>query len=520
MKKNILPIIALLLTHQLMAQTELKTKSISVFKNGQAFVIKEGEVATTNNIYTLKKIPDALFGTLWFAGLQSDIVQVTSKQEAAEESADRKVISFRDLLFANKNKSFTLTTNDDKIYNGTVEDFDLQNDPNSTLLIKTNKNWISILPSSIKNIEFSDKPAKVFVQNNKTVKPVIKIQFAKSGNQLFSIMYLQNGISWMPTYLLELKSETEAQLKMQAEVINDAEDLVNTNMNFVVGVPNFKFAGNPATLTAFAKQQYENNYHDSRYSNALMSQVAADAKSYAEMEMSVPAVDNNIEADASEDFYFYNLKNVNLEKGERAHFPLFNIPIKIKHLYECSLPNQNENMYRSYIENSVFSFNAQYSNVHHSIEISNDSKNPFTTASVMIIDGKTQRPLSEDLIKYTGIGQKSSIELTQSPDIKVKEQERIIASKTETKKRNGYDYEYKLLTVQSEVVIVNSKKQNIEMVIYKNISGKSKKATVNYTSNQTPTRDMNPTDKLKFNLNVKAGETSKFTYTYEKYVQE
>jgi hypothetical protein len=399
----------------------------------------------------------------------------------------------------------------------------IQNGANSLLVMKTGKNWIGISISSIKNIEFADKPATVFIQNNKTVKPVIKIQFAKGGNQPLSMMYLQNGISWTPTYLLELQSETEAQLKMQAEVTNDAEDIVNTNMNFVVGVPNFKFANNPATLISFLArtQRSDYGYFGSQYSNAIMPLQIQNDERMMEEEKSISSIDNNIQADVSEDFYFYNVKNITLEKGERAHLPLFNIPVKIKHLYECVLPFQRDDMYRNYAENSELSFNIQYSNVHHSIEISNDSKNPFTTASVMIIDGKTQRPLSEDLIKYTGIGQKSSIELTQSPDIKIQEQEKIIDSKTETRKRGSYSYEYELLTIQSEVVIVNSKKQDIEMVVYKNISGKSKKASVNYTNQQTSTLNdnMNPLDKLKFNLNIKAGQTFKFSYTYEKYVR-
>ena len=526
MKKLILPIIALLLSTQLRAQSEFKTKSISIFKNGQAFVITEGAVSTTNNVYTLTKVPNALFGTLWLTGLQSDIVQVTSKQEGVEESVECKAVSFRDLLFANKGKQFTLTTNDEKIYTGIIEDFDLQNDINSPLLIQTNNTWIGILPSSIKNIEFAEKPEKIAISTTKTVKPVVKVQFAKGGNQSLNMMYLQNGISWVPTYLLEIQSDTEARLKLQAEVVNNAEDIEKADVNFVVGVPNFKYANNPAILIPpIVKQIVEktrsntdNFNYGNMFSNAIHSSYDFNSDN-SDLDNVNTVVVSGIQSDASEDFYFYNIKDISLEKGGRAHFPLFTVPVKIKHLYEANLSTRGEQGYRRYTNNPNFLFGIEYCNVSHSIEIKNNSKNPFTTGSVMVIDGKTQRPLIEDLIKYTAIGQSSYIKLAESPDIRVEEQEKIIDSKLENKKWGNYTYKY-LLTVQSEVVIVNSKKQDIEMVVHKNITGKCKTATINYTNKQEYSNDINPREQLKFTLNIKAGQIFKFTYTYEIYVYE
>ncbi len=547
MRKIFLLAFTLLMTNQLIAQTELKTKSISVFKNGKSFVVKEGKVPTTDNVYTLTKIPDALFGTLWFVA-ETNIMQVTSKLEVVDEPVERKASSFTDLLYANKGKQITLTTQDDKTYVGTVEDFDLPEEVNSflqlkeaelsekygsmyssdfrlfptvspVLLLKMNSKWISIEPSSIKTIEFSEKPEKITKSKVRVRKPLVKVKFAKGGEQELNLMYLQNGISWIPSYLLELTSDTEARLRLQAEVVNDVEEIVNTDINFVVGVPNFKFANGTATLTSFVEKlrmQVSNGY-DSRFSNAIASQVMADYE-VADEKMAIITQDND-NAETSEDFYFYNIKNVNLEKGGRAHYPLYSVPVKIKHLYECNLPtSQNENAYRNYSDDGNYSFNTKYSNVFHSIELKNDTKNPFTTGSVMIIDAKTQKPLAQDLVKYTGVGQTSFIQLTQSPDIRVEEQEKIINTQLQAKKKNGYNYS--LLTMQSEVVVVNSKKQDIELSIRKIIAGKSKSATIKYDSKQIPNASsINPIDNLKFDLNVKAGETLRFTYTYEMYVQ-
>ena len=42
-------------------------------------------------------------------------------------------------------------------------------------------------------------------------------------------------------YTLRLLNEKKAELLLQAEIINDAEDLMNTDIDLVLGTPKFKF---------------------------------------------------------------------------------------------------------------------------------------------------------------------------------------------------------------------------------------------------------------------------------------
>ena len=54
-------------------------------------------------------------------------------------------------------------------------------------------------------------------------------------------MYLRKGLGWFPNYVVNLKGEEEAEIILRALVVNDAEAIENANINFVVGVPNFKY---------------------------------------------------------------------------------------------------------------------------------------------------------------------------------------------------------------------------------------------------------------------------------------
>ncbi|XZF14663.1 hypothetical protein ACTHGU_00855 [Chitinophagaceae bacterium MMS25-I14] len=486
-------------------------------------------------------MPAALFGTLWFSGQQSEVDKVTSKEEAIEERISRKANNFPELLASNTGKPVVITTNDGKSYEGIFEDYKLPDDAKNPLMIKeetermevsesrysitsgtqpmltlkiTNKytggasKWISIDPAAIKTIEFDTKPADITTRKSYSVKPVIKVHFSKDGNQDLNMMYLQNGISWAPVYMMELLSETEAHLKLQAEVTNDAEDIHNTDMNFVVGVPNFAYAGSPATLTAFLTlipppPGLSANFSNSAIpaqglSNAVPAEYAPNPENTGETQ--------NKNVEAAEDLYFYNIKNTDLEKGSRAHFTLFNTNVSIRHRYECDLTSP---------QNSTHSFDTRYNNVYHSIEVRNNTSYPFTTGPVLIM--QNGKPLAQDLIKYTGKGLSSFIKLTESPDIRVEEKEEVTDTKTGYTVKHGNSYN--LVTMQCEVTIINTKSKDADMAISKTIQGKCTSSEVPHKSRSSVrVEDVNPTETLKFNLIVKAGETKKFTYTYETYV--
>lgn len=543
MKKNILTVIAIALSFSVLsAQEELKTKSISVFKNGKSFVIKEGNVATQNQIYTLSKTPNALMGTFWFSGTQSFVKQVISSQEIVDEPLERKVNSFSDLLYANKGKILTITTNDGKTYKGVVEDFSLPEEISSALQLKEKEltdeygdfsgnrfdifrpeaaifsfkmsdKWVAMSPSDIKTIEFADKPNTQIKANIKVKKPVIKVHFDKSGTQGLNMMYLQDGISWNPTYQLNLLSDTQAKLKLQAEVSNSNESIKETDMSFVVGVPNFKYATDPATLVSWTQfvQSVSSRYNNfNTFSNAIIPSQSL-GRGYDSDEIS-PIYNADNESENNEDFYLYTVKNVSLEKGGKAHYPLFETTIPIKHIYECDLKAE-ENI-RGYYQSANYSFDTKYSDVFHSIEIKNTTKNPFTTGAVLLLNGQDQKPLAQDLLTYTGIGQTSYIKLTQVPDIRVSEKEFIV--KVEENPSNADDEEWeRKVTVQNEITITNSKNKTVDFVLHKSIKGRILKVSEKFDKTVTNAQLLNPSERMTADTPLKANETKKVIVTYQ-----
>ncbi|MDR6570762.1 hypothetical protein MRBLMN1_005758 [Chitinophaga ginsengisegetis] len=541
----------------LVAQENAVTKSLSVFKNGQSFVVKEIKAQVADSGFRLNNLPVALFGTYWFAGTTNPVSRVSSRVEQVNEIQERKANSFLELLHANKGKSITIVTTDNNIYKGSVEDFDLPEEINSrlqlqqmqltnvyrgqyqfdriyapanpVLLLKMNGKWIGIEPATIKTITFEDKPSRTTTARIAVQKPIVTVHFAKSGQQSFTMMYLQNGLSWTPVYQLQLVSETEATLNLQAEVNNNVEDIKNTDVDFVMGVPNFSQAITLATLLNFSSTGNVENANI--YSNAI--QMRADyARDRAAESIVMPEQASSPDNTAveNEDLYFYTLKNISLSKGERAQYPVFNKPVKIHHFYKTVLPASVMSTYQVNGEEGTASEEMEAANhagrgatpnkVNHFVEIYNNTDNPFTSGAVLILQKNTQKPIAQDVLKFTAKGSSTPIFITTAPDILVREKEALVSVKKEAKTYNGY--KYTLATVKGTITVINSKSRLADIQVQKTISGAITSASTKYSQslNLEYKNDINQGRQLDFELAVDAGAKKSFTYTYEMYIRE
>src|SRR5690606_1630555 len=92
--------------------------------------------------------------------------------------------------------------------------------------------------------------ARTLTTSKKTKRLSFKLEGAEK-KQTLNIMYFRPGIRWIPTYrvaLNEKKDKKTAGISLQAELLDEAEDLDDVPVDIVVGVPNFRFRGTPSPL--------------------------------------------------------------------------------------------------------------------------------------------------------------------------------------------------------------------------------------------------------------------------------
>lgn len=516
------------------ANKDFKTKSISLFKNGSAFYLKSGKVKTKDKTYRItKNIPSALFGTFWIQSPSDELQFVSSFNDQVAESNKARTTTFAQMLSANLGKKLRLHIGKDDIIDGYVEEVEKIAKPTddkalipeqfivgNILTFRTDSMWLTLNVSEIRRIEYLEKPNQVletkFLQN----KPILQFNFDNNkAEQNVDIMYLQNGLSWTPGYLIELIDDETAQLTLRAEVVNSAEDIKDTDINFVVGVPNFRFANRLSSLVDFY-----NSYVpavNQGFSNAMRAQttnayaIQEDVQSLSEISVTA----NQVTGSAEEDLFFYNLKNFSLKKGGRGHYPIFSKKIDISHIYECNITANNANQ-RNFQQSFLFSPD-NANRVYHSVKVNNDTEFPWTTGSAMVVKGtKDQKPISQDQLNYTPIKGHSFVKLTEAPNVKIKHAEKEVSrEKRVLKHQNNSNYYYDLVTVEGQVKIKNYKEKDIDLNVRRTINGELLESSKKWLKAERITPNgPNKINTVCWETSIKSGEEIIITYQYKVYV--
>ncbi len=534
--KNNLTFLLLFFSLTLSAQKDFKTKSVSIFKNGTAFFVKSGEVASEKSKYLMtEEIPAALFGTLWFHSPDNELRHILSYEDEVKEVNELQAKSFLEMLEANKGKKIKISIAENEILEGVVEE--IKNTPNPTpnaintlpalmssiVTFKTNDQWISFKIEELKRIYFSEKPTHFYKKENSINKHVVELNFSSAkAKQRLNMMYLQGGISWSPNYLIELKGEKTANLTLRAELTNDAEDIKNTEINFVVGVPNFKYANRLSSLVDFLKgtTTFAGNM---RGQNTFSNTIATQSISYGVDDVDLnQGGESNVTGSSQEDLFFYNLKNISLKKGGRGHFEIFKTDIEIAHIYESNLVQNSAS--RNAYQKEFFFTPDNKNKVHHSIKIQNNGNSPWTTGSALVIKKEGDaKPISQDLLQYTPIKGQTYVKLTEAPDVKIKHGEREINREDKViKNPNNNRAYFDLVTVEGKLKIRNFKNKKIDLNVRRTISGELLKSSTTWLKAERINRNsnLNKITDVCWETTLNAGEEVEVTYTYKVYIPD
>lgn len=519
------------------AQTELKTESVSIFKNSTAFFIKTGEVKTPTGHWQITKeqIPQALNGTLWFISPTGQFKSIRSFVDTTKKEKPVFANNFSELLALNNGKQVKVYLyNNEKEGTITLEGtiaipaaLTKEKDSNLNLpmypIQSSDGRTHIIAPSSIKQIEFPDSKVSYSRSiENKTLVPTVRINFKnKAAAQNLQMMYLQKGLSWKPDYLVELIEENKAKLKLRATVVNDIEDINVKTLNLVAGVPNFKYATSLSPLV--------NLMHSSVYLGNLASvdnvvnfSNRNEFVGYGDFQAPTTTNNNNNFSGASavEDLYYYTLEDIILKKGERGFFDVLDIEVPIEHIYVTHLKANNA----AYVNN--YSYNEPKNPVDHTIKLKNNSKYTWTAGSAMVIKRSKEKkihPISQDVLLYTSQNDDISVKLTEAPDVGVTYSETEIkrdAQKT-LKHNDGKSYYYDLITVKSEMKLQNFKKKDIRMDIKRTLTGQLVESSEKWKKAERVLTyfSVNPVTDVCWETTLKAGEEKKITYEYQIYVR-
>lgn len=395
-----------------------------------------------------------------------------------------------------------------------------------------------VLPEEGKLIGTVAKKVIIPRKGRQEAEKELLLQFdKKSANRRVSVelVHFGPGIRWIPTYRVTLHKDGEAEMAMQAEILNEAEDLNAVPLDLVVGVPNFRFKNvvspmslEPTLTNALLQAAPQIMRHDS--ANVMFSQRMAEVRGRAAAPRTghVPAIPAELAGEGVQDLFVHPVRELSLRAGERAALPLFRARVPLRHLYAWDV-----NLSRAGTESlptgsgRVSPVKLLKNEVWHLIEMTNKTSVPWTTGAALIVDGYL--PIAQELLTYTAIGGKCQVPLTVAVDVRGTYREEETGRKLKAVRFNGNDHTR--ISKRGTLKVTNYKREPITLEISCQLGGNAAEVSdggdivitgfqrADWSNNFRGHPALTGHSTITWELVLKAGETKEVTCDYFYYVR-
>lgn len=502
-------------------------KMLAVFKNGLGFFVRTSEAVPCDGTYITDFVPEATLGTFWVSSPMPSVSvdEIVAYREDVSKLVDAGTID--QLLRANIGKTVRVVRAGLDEVEGEVKSVG-----EAVVQIKTNTGRVIAFPKSqISSLEFAGEYSSSITEKQQEKRLKFKVKstgLAANSRQSLTMAYLSKGITWVPSYLIDIKDPKKAWITFKSALVNDIEDFENVEVLFVVGYPNFAFSDQMSPMAlqqsvtdiirgvsaeGGSRGDYFANWatQNARYSSFGAGWAADKPAPSTIADYTTVGTPGQSEAD----LFLYSKNNVSLKKGERAEYMIFTASVDYEHIYEWNVDDTSGvDPYGSRVQQP--GSEKLKDAVWHSLRLTNSTNYPWTTAPAFVVSGN--KPLSQDELAYTSKGAKGVLKMTVATDIAVGKREDEIARNREVK--IGYNM-YNEVTVRGELSLTNYKNEPAKLIVKKNFTGEV--LTTNPEAKVTRTAaglaGINPRSIIEWEFTLPAGETKKLTYDCKTYVR-
>ena len=455
-------------------------RELTVFKDGYALVRHEAALMTdADGIIALDYAPTPVVGTFWPYAPENDVeIEATTSAFAKKTIINETDIANQfELLKANIGATLNIRET-----SGTEAQGVLVETGTDYLLFRTNRGTKMMNFSSIAELIFVEPPKTKTVVSSVVQEPELRLRIsskkmvASNRKTTVGMMYLQQGIRWVPNYRVGIDDNGNARIKLQATIINELIDFENADINLVIGVPSFLFKDQidgvalSRVVESFSRHIQSANPNDPRayllntFDNRIRNQVS----SMYPIESSGTGATNKINLNGNDDLYVFKVKSITLKKGETQVITLSDVHLNYKDVYKLKVPavpphyaGSNNDQYNEYDKM------ARSQKVKHYIRLTNSTETPLTTAPALIF--KNNAILAQGMMTYTSPGAASDLELTTAINLIVKTEEKETERIPNSVKYNGSNYHR--INAQCDISIRNMMKNAVTVEVEKAIFG-------------------------------------------------
>lgn len=546
----------------------LATRRVVIFKDGHALFVRRGTALADDqgHVYT-DAVPDnAVLGTFWafsegeaLVGMQAQFVETRRAEERRETC-----LTLLDLLRVNLGRRVTIGLTDGKELAGVLKqvlDRPAPPDPEPPAPSAAHPPAErELLPQGGHLLVMSDTPrgevvlpvALVQTLSAATLETNITRAFetravtkrmrfdlgpGRAGQEVaLVVLHFGPDLRWIPTYRVGGDLSTSADLALQAEILNEAEDLDQVEASLVVGVPHFRFKEvvSPLSLEATLQSALRRAAPQLMGQMGQTSNVAFQSRAGERMgptERSPMDLAPELAGEGSQDLFVYGVKALTLPKGARATLPLWQSTVPMEHLYALEVNlGRNVEGGGSYVRPKASAqvlapIELARHEVWHHLELTNDSDVPWTTGAALTLDG--QVPIGQDMITYTPVGASSLLPLTIAVDVRADFSE--VESARQPKAITHGGYEYARIQKQATIRVRNFRSEATRFRATLALGGRVTEAS---DEGRIVINDFRPEDwsrgghpslnhhsDVEWNVELAPGEEKRLTCAYEFYLR-
>ena len=483
-------------------------RSVAVFKNGLGFFVREGQVGLREGWCVASQVPPAAFGTLAiYSQGDKELVDVVG-------SGAGEVVQFD-----GKDAPATLEAKLARLEAAKDLKIQLQyqqkgQDRNATgklasvgpeyAVLEDGTNSFAVPIEGVKRMQLLDLPLRIHVQGQEEKQP---------DRVTLGMAYLRQGITWIPEYTLKVLDPQTAELTLRGTLVNQAEDLIHSDVHLVVGVPHFVHTEYLAPIAVGQLIRSIGAAVPSAVRTQMMNRAAIVSNSQVAQQFEAvggegPAEPANLrglqevlgnlphlDSAAGTDYTVYTKTDLTLCEGEKAILTLFTKKISYSHVYRWSPPSPME----------------------HSLVLHNATDTAWTTGPCLAISA--ERPLGEDLLRYVPRDGNGELPVTTAINIAEEKSERETDRKLKAYSP-GNDVNFDLVTLEGTLKLRNFEKTEAQIAIHNPIPGKPLSADQGGVISVDPAklRLLEREGTIRWQVKLAPGAQTTLTYQYERYV--
>lgn len=510
---------------------ESRVVSVGLFKNGLAVVTREVDVSGPGT-YLVSDVPTPVHGTFWIESVE-DVEVHSTMREVETDPRSNMATDFQQQLAGKEITVYfresgvpptsgkvisTIRPSGDAAWNRQYQQpqhYNYWQNPQPSgsghfLILETAGGREYVDASMIARVSVSGQAEKIMER-----RPVLLLTTKSKTPTTIRMSYLAKGLSWAPSYRLDISNEKTLTLKQKAVIKNELEAFDDAEVFLISGFPSVQFGHvtSPLSLrqtwtTFFQQLNTQVGSEHSGLDNNLRQQVVMN-------NFAAPAGVNMSAAPSGEgpDIHYQPVGKKSMAEGDSIMFGVAEADADYARIVEWIVPDTRTANGRHIPTHERERNPDKYQDAAwDAIRFNNPLSFPMTTASAMIVgNGKF---LGERTSYWVNQDEETTLHITKALSLRTRSTEHEEPDTRKVVYVGGDDYH--MTTVKGELMVNNHRDEEISLVIRRRFSGDLLEASdePECLLREEGAWAVNKRNELTWTLTLKPGEEKTFSYRY------